>query len=642
MLHQHKIAMFRVVEVDSVDSLERAVTDSAANRQARIKGKHGERHIILVKSGTYRMDPSFWLKLDRALIVGEISGPKPIFRIGHQESPRIVSQNVFINVHFTMESANIYLSLHTGRAILFLQCTFESNGAPNNVSGFTQEQKEKCLGQIMENMFDSNSTHEELEQKKLSEIERSLYDAAREMETDGNPEPALVVEAGSCALMKCDIKGSPGAGVLVAGRKAEEVQVEMLLNKVLFNRVDTNSDEEPFLCMKTSSVSNCGYSGVEAREQGSMFLEDCHLYDNSNGVLVWRNAVNVTIRGSTISANKKEGIHVVDANESYDNSTKFVLENSHVHHNQIGLSLEWVRSVSIQNCKVFSNRSWGIYMRNSNVASIRGNDVFRNDCGGIRVCFNRFGHTLVMQNLIHDHTGPDFIQTVLKSEGEQEMMPVKFNKEINRVPVIVLDNLSFNNDLSYGSIADWRISMERPCSFCDKKGAENLCQRCNKVVYCCDQCLTSDEQNHKTFCDYFTETNVVLLSLTPMKITRRSHLIEDRAAKKKLKDYRRKEFLIKITAGDDGFGLDRSGEKHFGIDMGLVREDPNMLMIYDEFRFISGTTKCPKIWDIVRQFGKLSGEKCYNKRIFLHARLHRGNKNELLVRTDQFFHEQGW
>ena len=305
MLHQQKIAMFRtrVVEVDSVDSLERAVMDSAANRQARMKGKHGERQIILVKSGTYRMDPSFcqkfWPKLDRALIVGEISGPKPIFWIGHQESPRIVSQNVFINVHFTMESANIYLSLHTGRGILFLQCTFESNGAPNNVSGFTQEQKGKCLGQIMEDMFDST--------------------------------------------------------------------------------------------------------------------------------------------------------------------------------------------------------------------------------------------------------------------------------------VIVLDNLSFNNDLSYGSIADWRISTEQPCGFCNKKGAENLCQRCNKVVYCCDQCLVSNEQNHKTFCDYFTETNVVLLSLTPMKITRRNHLIEDRTAKKKLKDYRRKEFLIKITARDDGFGLDRSREKHFGIDMGLLRGDPNML-----------------------------------------------------------------
>ena len=87
---------------------------------------------------------------------------------------------------------------------------------------------------------------------------------------------------------------------------------------------------------------------------------------------------------------------MADGYESYDNSTRLVLEDTHVHHNQIGISLEWVRSVSIQKCQVFLNKSWGIYMRNSNVATIRGNDVFRNDCGGIRVCFNRFGHSVVM------------------------------------------------------------------------------------------------------------------------------------------------------------------------------------------------------------------------------------------------------
>ena len=54
--------------------------------------------------------------------------------------------------------------------------------------------------------------------------------------------------------------------------------------------------------------------------------------------------------------------------------------------------------------------------------------------------------------------------------------------------------------------------------------------------------------------------------------------------------------------------------------------DPGVLAIYDEFRFISGASRSAKIWDIVRQFGKLSLEKIYNKR------LHRGNKNELLVR----------
>ena len=50
-----------------------------------------------------------------------------------------------------------------------------------------------------------------------------------------------------------------------------------------------------------------------------------------------------------------------------------MLEDTHIHHNQLGVSLEWVRSVLIENCRVFSNRSWGIYMRNSNVATVQGN-----------------------------------------------------------------------------------------------------------------------------------------------------------------------------------------------------------------------------------------------------------------------------
>ena len=206
-----------------------------------------------------------------------------------------------------------------------------------------------------------------------------------------------------------------------------------------------------------------------------------------------------------------------------------------------------------------------------------------------------------------------------------------------------MDNLSYNNDLAYGSIADWRISVESLCSFCDQKGAKNKCKRCNKVIYCNDQCHASDEQDHKAFCDYFVNENVILLSITPKTNAGSNHLIEDRTAEKELKDYEDKEFLVKFSAGDDGFGLDRSDEEMFGIKIGHLKKDlMDTLRIYDEFRFIYGDTKCQKMFDIVRHFGKLSGEKCYNKRIFLYARLNRGNKNELLVRTDQFLHEQGW
>ena len=78
--------------------------------------------------------------------------------------------------------------------------------------------------------------------------------------------------------------------------------------------------------------------------------------------------------------------------------------------------------------------------------------------------------------------------------------------------------------------------------------------------------------------------------------------------------------------------------------VGSRTAEPGLLVIYDEFRNISGHTTCTKLFDIVRQFGKLSGEKCYNKRLFVKARLLSGPFPvwKILVKTDQFFHEQGW
>ena len=119
---------------------------------------------------------------------------------------------------------------------------------------------------------------------------------------------------------------------------------------------------------------------------------------------------------------------------SYDNSTLLVVEGGSVHHNQIGLSLEFLKYVDVSNCQVFSNRSWGIYLRNSNVASIRENNIFRNDCGGIRVCFNRFEFTAVMKNRIHDHTGPDIVQTSYLSETQEQQTHEGLDRAVNSIP----------------------------------------------------------------------------------------------------------------------------------------------------------------------------------------------------------------
>ena len=132
------------------------------------------------------------------------------------------------------------------------------------------------------------------------------------------------------------------------------------------------------------------------------------------------------------------------------------------------------------------------------------------------------------------------------------------------------------------------------------------------------------------------------LSLESMNITPRNDLIQDRRKKRVVKDYVGKEFLIKISAAKDQFGLQPS-EKALPPNFPMESAgDDNDLWVYDQFRFVSGATRNDKLQNLVRQFGKLSGEKIYNKRIYLHARIRNNNKNELQVRTDQLLHDQGW
>ena len=125
---------------------------------------------------------------------------------------------------------------------------------------------------------------------------------------------------------------------------------------------------------------------------------------------------------------------------------------------------------------------------------------------------------------------------------------------------------------------------------------------------------------------------MVELSFPPQQLKPTHKLIEDRTAERHLTDYEGKEFLVKISAGDDGFGLDRSTDSR---SLGRKGE-PGSLWIYDEFRFISGITKHPKLIQIVHQFGKLSAEKISNKRIYFYARLLGGPEPawKILVQTD--------
>ena len=174
-------------------------------------------------------------------------------------------------------------------------------------------------------------------------------------------------------MVRCEMSNAAAGGALVDNRPGQVMEL--------------------LLYMKSCVISNCRLAGVEVRQYGNLILEDCDIHRNSKGVLAWMSASNVMIKGCRIYDNRDEGVLATDENWSFDNHMNIIIEENNIHHNQIGLSLEYVKRLSVQSNRVFSNRSWGVYLRTSNVTSIRANDIFKNDCGGIRVTLNRFHYT---------------------------------------------------------------------------------------------------------------------------------------------------------------------------------------------------------------------------------------------------------
>ena len=106
--------------------------------------------------------------------------------------------------------------------------------------------------------------------------------------------------------------------------------------------------------------------------------------------------------------------------------------------------------------------------------------------------------------------------------------------------------------------------------------------------------------------------------------------------------YRDLEFLVKVTAGTEYFGLD---QEMANAELQQDDEpDGKTLFVYDKLRFVCGRVENEGLNQFVRQYGKLCGEKIYSKRIYLFAKICDKAKsaNYLEVRTDEMEHEQGW
>ena len=177
-------------------------------------------------------------------------------------------------------------------------------------------------------------------------------------------QPALVVCKGLCILYNCKVTKSLGTGILSA-----------------LDRIPKPGEPLPVVYLKNSSISNCGqYPGVEVRTFGSAFLDNCNIFDNSQGITSANFSKNTVLRNCNIFNNKVEGV-LFQEQYTYDNEMYAYVENCNIHHNQLGISIGYPKCVSLRNNSIHSNRSWGIALRNATIAFLCQNDVFRNECG---------------------------------------------------------------------------------------------------------------------------------------------------------------------------------------------------------------------------------------------------------------------
>ena len=226
--------------------------------------------------------------------------------------------------------------------------------------------------------------------------------------------------------------------------------------------------------------------------------------------------------------------------------------------------------------------------------------------------FNRFNQTLLVENKIHDHTGPGILQTVFKNASEHHMEErrlgrgrTNFNPENNRRPILTLNNLEYNNELHYDKVEEITTFSEKTCWFCSRNNAPLKCEDCRVVYYCDKKCQKSNLLDHKEFCSFFQENKIVELKLLKMPFSPSNETIQDFTGQRPFSQElygENREFLVKINCGNNNYGLDMTDSPMPSMSL-LNCVGDTMLWVYDKYRNISGIGENEGLRTIVRKLG---------------------------------------
>ena len=313
-------------------------------------------------------------------------------------------------------------------------------------------------------------------------------------------------EGAKVCLVDCEIEGPFGEGISM-------VSVDQNGVSAYLKRTKVHSCEMGFVCKNIVAhaeeveLCNNGVGFETSGETGRITLNRCNIHHNSNHGIV----DNRQIRPD--DQNK----------ETPFREQKITVQNSSIHHNLTGFwSAESLASVNLMSNTIFCNEQSGIELRRHQTGSaiLSENNIFENYHAGILSVASN--NVVLFDNRIHDHTGPGFSHVPVNA----------LYHDIDAAPdgrPILRDNDFYNNDMEYPSLYEVPSKTKNysKCHVCNHDPQRMACQKCQKVLYCSENCLKLDLTGHKDFCDFFCSRNTcpVTVCLPPQSDCQKRNLL---------------------------------------------------------------------------------------------------------------------
>ena len=433
--------------------------------------------------------------------------------------------------------------------------------------------------------------------------------------------PGVQILNGALGLFEnCSIHDCGGGGTLVA---KEDSRMEVRKCEVFKN----------------------SQSGLEAREGGKLIVSGNRIFGNgSHGISLGPGAGECEINENKIFENLKEGMLV------FKNTNKIVIRNNDVHHNRpFGLYLEDSSLLIISDNKIFENGFWGILAKSRISASIRGNVISGNKCGGVFIGNTLPGRIHLESNIVRGNGGP----WVHNEETTKDSVSVDErgiphnvrkipgnvsrgkNPKYNSKPLVVNGNKVFNNEEGMFHPREVAQRVYSGCTYCHRSSDEVSylikCPTCHIASYCSKECQDDHWPKHRTLCKALRSRYSVTVKIIPS------------AWQGKLSPV--------LTSGSPlkgqgtGCDLDRNCDKKFivKIQTQTLNSDPlHLLFLCDKNRSLDCTIQRSEIFNVIMECGVLAKfHKFTSKEIFAWAMFLDGGE-KLRIFLDHLAPYQEW